>query len=208
MYQPKVSTTQKHSDNQGEHLVCEGKLILLKEKIPQGGRKIPKPDGISRIYEEGYQLKPIIFSETEELKVGDRGLYAWKVITWSQADEDRCNKKILKPYKILALPEHFSDKHLQAIADEKMKSGDSIYLKTEWQGYKNDMNAYHTIHLNQQNHITIFPVKQSLESAIEEFFENNSPSTFDTQMRKYSYRSDQIEKAIKHGAEWAKKNNY
>lgn len=34
-------------------------------------------------------------------------------------------------FKILALPEHFSPRHLQAIVDGKLKDGDKVLLEVE-----------------------------------------------------------------------------
>ena len=103
--------------------------------------------------------------------------------------------------KILALPEHFSDKHLQAIVDGKMEEGKVLvkcFRYDSWTG--SSIKYFHRIKLNQQNHITLFPVKQSLEEAAEKYGLCGDHSNEDPQ-----YAAEQ---GFKAGAKWAKKNNY
>jgi len=73
-----------------------------------------------------------------------------------------------------------------------------VLVKCEFNRHKGMPNVelLDDIHLNQQDHITLFPVKQSLEKAVKIY---SAPFNED-------YQS--IEDAFKAGAEWAKKNNY
>ena len=221
MYQPKVKGVHEHSDNHEEDMVCKGKLKFIYQPISQGG-KIPKPDGINRIYKDGYELKPIIISETEEIEIGDKVLYkdtsGYLILTLKTKDADRywweensCSRVGNKIYKILALPEQFSDKHLQDIVDDELDDGDEVLVKCEhhidqhpdWRpSYDNPDDpptiSWDMIHLDQQNHITLFPIKQSLEEAAKEY-------GIKTQI---DWHQKIAEKSFKAGAKWAKNNNY
>ena len=194
-YQPQVSTVQKYSDSQGEHIVCEGKLIAV---------EVFKSD----------KLRFIIISETEEIEVGDHFI-------WIDSLEQGIKKAIpMDVYiakneipidligetgrKILALPEHFSEKHLQAIVDGKMKDGNKVLVKCKWSGWDNKSNegvsTFYYIDLDQQNHITLFPVKQSLEEVAQNYarYECNQHWLSEESKRENCFIA---------GAEWVKKNN-
>ena len=198
--QVKVNNTQKYSDSQGEHIVCEGKLIEV---------EVFKSD----------KLRFIIISETEEIEVGDHFI-------WIDSLEQGIKKAIpMDVYiasneipidligetgrKILALPEHFSNKHLQAIVDGKMKDGDKVLIKCKeyWEErnvgippkkHKTHFPDDYQTHLDQQNHITLFPVKQSLDKVAKLYVEQ--------EMKRKRFDADDV--SFKDGAEWAKKNNY
>lgn len=189
-YQPKVNNIQQYSDSQGEHVVCKGKLILLK-----GGL-----DKSNRLTIKGEFFNPIIISETEEIKKGDwvyhpeyKTIYQWIKNADKNFDEVRA-------FKILALPEHFSDKHLQAIVDGKMEDGDEVYLKV----YTRELAQYDidVIHKDKQNHITLFPAQQYLEEAAKESANQYFPDKENGILNAVHIN------AFRDGAEWAKKNNY
>lgn len=198
-YQPKVEQVERYSDSQGEHLVCRGKLILLEpEKCEpltlSGGHKYKK-------------LKPIIISEIEEIKFhdivfgkNDNSFFHWK--------ESQHNIDYSRFSKVLAIPKQFSDKHLQAIVDGKIKFGDEVLVKcqamstvdVEGKGDGGLFLDYNQIALDQQNHIALFPAKQSLEEVAEEYaLSFSKDGGWDDNMH-------DIEAAFKSGAEWAKKN--
>lgn len=197
MYQPKVNQTEQYSDSQGTHTVCRGKLILPhNKKVGYTGRRIGnKLTGNSWV--------PIIISETEEIlfndwvymDVLDNSTNMFQVIE-DKSDLDNYNKT-KGCYKILTLPEQFSNKHLQAIIDGKIEEGEVLVKCDSIQGYK--------VHLNQQNHITLFPAKQSLEESIEIDFNYRIknqlyyPSISDKEDHRRTFLA---------GVEWAKKNNY
>lgn len=175
MYQPKVNNTQQYSDSQGEHVVCRGKLVLIQATE----KSLDFIDTIADLYSKwqtsiGYKL-PIIISETEEVEIGDWGYHI--DTKFLEKIETSLDKRVSTGYhfhaKILVLPEHFSGKHLQNIVDSKMKDGDIVYLKVE--GVIEDTKGipsyllnidYYQIHLNQQNHIALFSVKQELKVLI------------------------------------------
>lgn len=191
MYQAKVNNTEQYSDSQGEHVVCKGRLILLK-----------KEDSPLKM---GY-FTPYIISEHEEIEEGDKALTKdLQQILYAADHYDDIEWLNNNAYKILALPEHFSDKHLQAIVDGKMRSGDGVLVKCESQSkmseeYQTVVHVYYKIHLDQQNHITLFPAKQSLEEAADEWSINpDNVHPADSYIAKKSFMA---------GAEWAKSNNY
>lgn len=128
------------------------------------------------------KITPIIISETEEIEKGDKRAYSnpyykgeWEIVEnefpYSEGDSEYC--------KILALPEHFSPKQLQAIVDGKMKDGDEVYL--ECNTSEDNMDSYvsmfggeevgNTIKLNQNNHITLHKVEESWDDIREKAYE-------------------------------------
>lgn len=208
MYQAKVSNTEKYSDSQGEHVVCKGKLILIND------------EDWHTVY-SNEQLKarrkrenlPIIISETEDIEEGDWVYDALENPKWQldQVEElipskdifyckkGGCAELIRGWNKVLALSEHFSDKHLQAIVDGKMEDGDEVLVECE---RKHPKEGLAPIYLDHQNHITLFPAKQSLEEAFEDWW--NSDFEFTAMGDPEACYME----TFKAGAEWAKKNNY
>lgn len=194
MYQPKVSNTEKYSNSQGEHVVCRGKLVFTgKHKVFTNSLELFKDTN-----------KPIIISETEEIEEGD-----WSYSTHTKAISKWVGKTGKAGtngwFKILALPEHFSDKHLQASLDGKMKDGDEVLVKCEQKSNNDPLGGYAVkyhmeVHLDQQNHITLFPAKQSLDEAAHEYAKERRRLGGEVQI--------QCVNGFKAGAEWAKKNNY
>jgi len=98
-------------------------------------------------------FKPIIISETEEIQEGD-----WYYVEDIKRIYSTNNTSIKffegKHKKVLALSEHFSSKHLQAIVDGKMKEGDTVLLETEHTKGEDDYYG-HRIKFNSSNHITL-----------------------------------------------------
>ena len=223
MYQAKVKTVEQYSDSQSEHLVHKGKLVLIKTGYKNEiGKLACNRDGvynIPRTEEDSLKsakwfsnelIKPIIISETEEIEVGDWFLFGKNnllvkaeevqksedLVVFRNNEGERIIRYLTNCKKVLALPEHFSDAHLQAIVDGKMSDGDEVLIKCVPNGNHSDYELF--IYLNQQNHITLFPVKQSLEEAYYKYYGSkveHSTSTHDAY--------DMVA-----FAEWAKKNNY
>lgn len=75
--------------------------------------------GRGRIRTPATYHKPILISKLEEIEVGD-WYYCKEEEVVLQADYEPKGEDI---YKVLALPEHFSPKHLQDIVDGKLKEG-------------------------------------------------------------------------------------
>ena len=94
----KVSKTEAYTDPQGEHIVCRGKLVLIKSKYV--------PDG--NVYVNSIGYKSIIISETEPIKATfEKPLWVYDC----RKDMDgfihqiTCSiEKHLGVYKIIALP--------------------------------------------------------------------------------------------------------
>lgn len=188
MYQAKVEQTEKYSDSQGSHVVCRGKVVFIGEHCHE----------------------TIIISETEDFELTPAWTFDYQTGELMQIKYG--GDKYCK--KVLALPEHFSDKHLQAIVDGKIKNGDEVLVKcAKYKNYvgpkkENYTDIFTRVHLDQQNHITLFPVKQSLEKASENYAYDSNES-YNTPVK--FYRDQLQHKSIrdfKAGAEWAKKNNY
>lgn len=207
-YQPKVKQIEQYSDSQGEHIVCRGKLLLLDQPL---------------------DLYSIIISEREEIELGDlvyhERMFTTGVTGIYKAVDRRSNGDFkfvfiddpsiffyaTKSHKILTLPEHFSDKHLQAIVDGKLKDQDKVLIKctrgdVEREEYfEVDIALNWKVYLNQQNHITLFPAKQSLEDSIKQHI-NEWKSERDISFLYSSAVTDS--EVIEFIKEWAKKNNY
>lgn len=124
--------------------VAEGKLVLVEGKtnnldLPVNGE----------IMINSRMMKPTIISETEKIEVGDwvfvndlphdppsifkalkieQGHLSVHSKVWI-SDKDYIVLVLCK--KVIALPEHFSPKHLQAIVDGKIKDGDKVLVECE-----------------------------------------------------------------------------
>jgi D-lyxose ketol-isomerase len=163
----KVTNTKKHQTSQGEHLVVEGKLVLLRTDIVNAIIQIPND------YEGFEYYKPLIISETEKIDVGDWAMENVEDMGMKYQSFQVTSKNLLysRSYckKILALPEQLSHKHCQTIVDGKMKDGDKVLVECErnyyQQGndYKDTSNYSFQIKLNQQRHIKLF--RNDLEKA-------------------------------------------
>lgn len=228
MYQPKVKNIQKYSDSQGDHLVHLGNLKLIPNqrdgKIAvgntTGNKRLVTDTNKESLHTAGQWrfFDPIIISKTEEIKEGDK--YFWEGVNVIRIAHSDGSRDFSVSHKILALREHFSDKHLQAIVDGKMKDGDEVLVKSFTEAkYKDEemggkyedwtpvsdflatglqgTKRINTIHLDQQNHITLFPIKQSLEEAYFSWFDNVKEKG-----------NPFYKEAFKAGAEWAVKTNY
>jgi len=237
MYQPKVTQTEKYTDNQGNiHTVCRGKLVLVEKDAESNSLLTKSSIGyISKregdIIYDPKGLDPIIISETEEIEVGDK---VYDDLHKEQRDHYNKNKK--RFFKVLSLPEHFSDKHLQAIVDGKLKQGKVLVKCTP--DYDNPPEGYYThrgsgkyhedepvimkriltnpdkpipflVDIDIKDHITLFPAQQSLEEAFKQYMkENHRFKQYMKENHGVGFIDSIIEKAFKSGAEWAKKNNY
>ncbi len=71
-------------------------------------------------------LKPIIVSETEQIKRGD-----WVYDALTRLTFEALNTYTDSQKKVLVLSQHFTEKQLQAIADGKMKNGDRVLVECE-----------------------------------------------------------------------------
>lgn len=163
--------------------VAEAKLVLVEDKL---GRFIMINDRL---------VKPILISETEKIGKGDWARHTNKdigeVVLVNQDDgtyemklpdgEINGGLSIVNGKKILALSEHFSPKHLQAIVDSKMKDGDKVlvecidntYIHQGSGKYHDDepvrMKKYldlpeQYIKLSSSNHITLYKIEEKMYS--------------------------------------------
>lgn len=77
----------------------------------------------------GKYFKPLLISEKEPIELGD-----W--VYYNNGSLEKCDEnftpreaKLLGWFKVLALPEHFSLKDLQMIADGHLKEGDQLLIE-------------------------------------------------------------------------------
>ncbi len=158
--QVKVRNIDTHITSQGGHIVCEGKLQLIKSKEVEN----------SNVYVNNIGHTSYIVSETELIHSEDKVLYKGEVLTASinrgyylstyeytsvDVRTDSCKK-------ILALPENFSPKHLQAIVDDKLENNDNVLVECypKVMQFNQSMTDFNLIKLNKQSHIKLFPVKK------------------------------------------------
>jgi len=148
--------------------VAEGKLVLVERPLT----KESNPTLI--LGADCYE--PIIISETEKMEVGDWFYWAG---TTPQIQQSVYGSKAGHPvFKILALPEHFSNEQLQIIVSGHLKDGDKVlvecYREPEKKrcGIVNDTCSYgeeyceckrpYLIKLNSSNHITLHKVEEKM----------------------------------------------
>ena len=217
--QVKVKQVQQYSDSQGDHTICEGKLLFIQYDYGTHPNKIGEICNfggeyrIAGVSDVGYPVvRPIIISETEEIEAGEWIIFGENrlllkvksvekhedTITLINRDGELIIRYLSSCRKVLALPKQFSPKHLQAIVDGKMKDGDKVLVNCVIKR-KDGKNIYY-ISINQQNHITLFPAKQSLEEVADIWSTNiDNVHPADSYIAKQGFIA---------GAEWAKKNNY
>ena len=129
--------------------VVEAKLVLVEDN--KGG---------STLLFNDKTMKPILISETEKIeegKVWDG--YEGKIV-WAHKEHLE-NVGYMRLRKILALPEHFSPKHLQAIADGKMKDGDKVLVECKF-SIETLKGREYEVKLNSLNHITLHKVEEKM----------------------------------------------
>lgn len=167
---------KQYRDAPNEVLVVEGKLVLVKciagDSLLWQGYKgdLKLSPYYTRDIKNKY-YKPIIISETEKIEIGD---WMYEAIGHNIFKKE-FERIYTSDYKILALPEHFSPKHFQAIVDGKMKDGDKVLVECEEKG---DISVTETdknnkpeqwvylkikcIKLNQSNHIAFHKVEEKM----------------------------------------------
>lgn len=176
-------------------LVTDAKVVLVEctpEEALIGYSDYSKYDLINKWLSipEKY-FKPILISETEiEGVIGDSIFFDtkfFKHITTITKDSNVWHKT-LTTFKILALPEHFSEEALQQIVDGKLKDGDKVTIECDRvrkRGYKCkdcglrvtlgrkckdeshkdlifDDAEFNRIKLNQSNHIIIHKSEEKM----------------------------------------------
>jgi len=117
--------------------MAEGKLVLI-ECQPEEAKlwyatnstlRVAFTSSNGRIKGIGKYLKPLLISEKEPIEIGD-----W--IYYNNGSLERCDNnfppeeaKSLGWFKVLALPDHFSFKDLQMIADGNVRKGDKLLIE-------------------------------------------------------------------------------
>lgn len=171
--QIKVETTRmqtvhtkgkKPFDQWGDVPVAEAKLVLI-DKWPniEGQARIDRNRWITV---NGKEYKPILISETEKIEEGD-----WVYDTIQGGEIEQVSKEWIQKWiyaggfqgwrKIIALPEHFSPKHLQAIVEGKMKDGDKVLVEVRRTMSIIQGNG-HIIKLNPSNYITLHKIEEKM----------------------------------------------
>lgn len=161
--------------------VVEGKLVLISTKEDAllafnqyRGEYYILPEKGARLKMPAQYLKPIIISEIEtdvdecpvlcldELEHGWQEAYRPE----GRGEGGTCTEC----KKILALPENFSPKYLQAIVDGKMKNGNKVLIEcervTDDEVYFQGLKEY-KINLNSSNHVTLHTIEEKLYTKTE-----------------------------------------
>lgn len=154
-------------------------------------RNIISQDGkswIEGVYKQLDKNKGIIISLTAKIEVGD----------WYYNDNTRTIEKATSKtfgfYRILALPEQFSPKELQAIVDGKMKDGDKVLVECEFHHmvtFKDEFNKVgvrdeNHIKLNSQGHVTIHR-NERLEQFRDKYINNKIEEKMYTKEEVYNF---------------------
>ena len=224
MYQPKVTQTQKYSDSQGDHTVCRGILKLVKTNNPcEPNRLAINKEGVLNIprtqedvvksaqYFRNERVDPIIILNTEEIKEGDYYLNIYKEKEKIYINNSGELYKGIN-FKILVLRDYFSEKHLNAIVNRKIEDHDVVLVKCEAYNEYNEpdvsaQNLPKRLFLDQQNQITLFPPKQSLEEYLKD--KGHISDDLDEILEIPVYETNKWVKEIAEDTlSWAKKNNY
>lgn len=134
---------------EGQIPIAEAQLVLVK-CIWQESIFAISTHGMNNIYLSNKEkrslctyYKPILISLTEKIEAGD-----WKYNPnlnniWQHNREGKGIGDVVHKdtKKVLALPEHFSPKHLQAIVDGKMKDGQKVLVECfKWETYTSRPN--------------------------------------------------------------------
>jgi len=165
----KVKNTEAYKDGEVYTIItCKGKLIIIYTSN-ELMVKISKGNFIKGI-------KPIIVSETED-HPNDLGYYDERLKCIVSSSPTWLPNKFCKV--ILALPENFSPKHLQAIVDGKLKDGDEVFVECERMYLRASKNKHldsYEIKLNKENHIKLFPVNQeeNWDNVFQMFWEDRT----------------------------------
>ncbi len=152
-----------------ETIVAEAKLVLIPLALPKT---------IHEVCIKGNYYKPLLVSETEKIEDNGREWFydsinssIQKADIFMMSLEEQLSRGL---YKTLALPEHFSPKHLQAIVDGMLKDGDKVLVECEehrpFEGAKKGFGYFKAIKLNSSHHITIHKIEKKMytkEEAIE-----------------------------------------
>lgn len=176
--------------------VAEGKLILLEPT---------RESLLTRKICEIVPKRPIIISEIEKIEDGD---WCYDLGT-KEVYQAVKGIRFTKSVKILALPEHFSPKHLQAIVDGKLKDGDKVLVECFKHSYDSfnklfisngdlaeQTNIHTSIKLNSDNYITLHKIEEKLytreevRDLLEKLVTDSSPSTDEDSLIYYNSYND------------------
>jgi len=136
-----VKITETYKD----HIVCKGKLVFINSDEQEVIDETLIMNNLNHIsilkwalneyptFAKWRKVKPIVISETEEIKFENTCLMEGKIIKHLHEMSVVALKN--KRNKILALPEKFSPIQIQAIVDGELKDGDNILLECEDNDY-------------------------------------------------------------------------
>jgi len=120
----KVIKTQTYIDSQATHQVCKGKLVC---------GDIGSFSKLMNINETRGKLRPLIISHDEQILEGDARYHLadMGIAGTSKEDFKWLSESNTLWVKILALPEEFTDKQIQAIVDGKLKDQSEVFIECE-----------------------------------------------------------------------------
>jgi hypothetical protein len=198
----KVKHTESLKTSQGDVIVTKGKLILIKCESPKNEDEQTKliEQKSKYSYNVGGWFKPIIISEIEEIEVGYK-VFNKFTFNIKLADKDDL---LIKDawFKVLAMPENFSPKHLQAITDGKLKDGDEVWVECHnlLSGTTNNLQVTgHCIGLNNNDKITLHKVEQKTytQAELDHIVNNERCKVVDQMLKKGAYTKEETENLIR-----------
>lgn len=154
----KILQTEDYFEDQEKNIGCKGLLILV--EITEEDYVNNPHQGIKLINRKFY--KPIIYSQTELLQIGDKfiNLLSKKIEEYKNIDYGEFDpNKIKFCRKILAFPENFSENHLQDIVNGDLNDRDVVYLKA-WDNTSINEDKEIVVYLDGNWHIKLFPIKK------------------------------------------------
>ena len=183
----KVTTTEKYNDSQGEHIVTKGVLKLIDAPVGGSNNMIATGKLINGI--PMAQISIII--SNEPIEISNKVLYNGKIeeasaytITQNVSiflridDDNRVEVYLSDCDKVIAFPNHFSPKHLQAIVDGKLKDGDEVLVECQQIATYTTGEPCCITKLNKSSHIKLFRVNKEITwedpiKIMETFIKNN-----------------------------------
>lgn len=130
-----IKNTELYRPNEHGLFVCRGRLVC---------GHVGSFWKIMEMDELRGKLRPVIVSDTEEVGAEDTILVDLKIHKLTGLDDlhgYEVHNENIPFYKIIALPEHFSDDQIKAIASGELKNNDEVMVECEhapaWEPTKN-----------------------------------------------------------------------
>lgn len=161
----KMITKIQNIQTFANRLACKGKLAFLRDYSK-------KECGII-LFAMSLTEYPVIYSESENIEVGDFYLSDLKKIYQKKQDEPEVG---ITRYKVLIFPENFTERHQFWIQNRHWRDGDEFYIQAEilLGGVANSgIGSYNIIKLNDDGHASLY-LGKPLEIAWDEIIKTHN----------------------------------